>query len=102
MKEFNKKISKGGSITLPAALRRDYGLSGGEKFRIQVIGEDGAILLERIQGECMFCKSDKEMIVFEGRFICSACVEAMADDVADRRLAHAFVGQVAAQEGSAE
>lgn len=93
MKEFNKKISKGGSITLPAALRRDYGLSGGEKFKIFVDGEDGSILLQRTHGQCMFCDSDKELIVFHGRFVCAQCVELMDNDVADRRLAHAFVGQ---------
>lgn len=100
--EFNKKLSKGGSITLPSALRREYGLAGGEKFKIFVDTEDGSILLQRIQGQCMFCGSDKRMIVFYGRFICSACVELMGSDVADRQLVHAFVGESAQEEADTD
>lgn len=89
---FSKKLSKHGSITFPAALRREYGLSDGEKFSIHVDGEDGTILLQRTQGNCMFCRSDKELIVFRGRFICSCCVQGMDAEVSDRRVANAFEG----------
>lgn len=81
--KFNKKLSKSGSITLPSALRREYGLLDGEKFSISVNNETGAILLERIQGECMFCGSEDSLIVFEGRSICAECVQAMSHSVAE-------------------
>lgn len=96
MKEFNKKISKSGSITLPAALRRDYGLTDGERFKIVVDGEDGSILLQRTEGSCLFCGSGNELIVFNGRFVCATCIEHMDGQVADARLPGAL------QRGAAE
>ncbi|EJW16231.1 AbrB/MazE/SpoVT family DNA-binding domain-containing protein [Paenibacillus alvei] len=95
MKEFSKRLSKSGSITFPAALRREYGLSDGEKFSISVDGEDGTIFLQRTHGSCMFCKSEKELIIFYGRFICSCCVQNMDADVSERRFANAFEGAAA-------
>ncbi|KFN07238.1 MULTISPECIES: AbrB/MazE/SpoVT family DNA-binding domain-containing protein [Paenibacillus] len=95
MKEFNKKISKGGSVTLPAALRREYGLAGGERFKIIVDSEDGSILLQRTEGSCLFCQSDKELVVYYGRFVCATCAENMVAQVFDARLAGALQGGAA-------
>lgn len=92
MKDFNKKISKSGSITLPAALRREYGLTDGERFKIMVDNEDGTILLQRTEGSCLFCQSGKELIVFSGRFVCASCVELMDGQVSDARMAGALQG----------
>lgn len=94
MKSFNKKINKTGAITLPSALRREFGLTGGEKFKIEVCAEDGTILLQRTNGQCLFCDSDKQLIVYMGRFVCAKCVENMDVDVSERKFANAFVGQV--------
>jgi transcriptional pleiotropic regulator of transition state genes len=76
MKGFNKKISKTGAVTIPAALRREYGLTGGERFNIAV-ENDGSIRLQRTQGSCLFDGSDENLIIFDGRFVCSRCVERM-------------------------
>lgn len=78
---FNKKLNKSGSVTLPSALRREYGLDEGEKFRISVDDKDGSIRLQRIQGQCMFCGSDDRLIIFIGRNVCSVCVADMQDQV---------------------
>lgn len=95
MKGFNKKISKSGSITLPAALRREYGLTDGERFKIVVDSEDGTILLQRTEGSCLFCQSGNELIVFHGRFVCGSCVEAMDAQISDARFAGALQGGAA-------
>jgi transcriptional pleiotropic regulator of transition state genes len=78
MKDFNKKISKSGAITLPAAMRREYGLTDSERFKIVVNEGDGTILLQRTQGSCLFDGSEQNLIVFGGRFICAACVDRMS------------------------
>lgn len=99
MNGFNKKISKSGAITLPAVLRREYGLVDGEKFKIIVDGEDGTILLQRTQGQCLFCSSDKQLIVYIGRFVCKACVENMDNEVSGRLMAEL---QATSHEGQVE
>ena len=78
MLEFNKKMSKSGGVTIPAALRRELGLPEREKFLIQPQA-DGNILLKRIEGQCMFCKSDQNLIVYESRYVCKDCVAAMQE-----------------------
>lgn len=71
--EHNKKISKSGSITIPVNLRRDLGIEGGERFRLEV-QPSGEILLKRTYGSCIFCKSDEELKAYKGKFICAKCV----------------------------
>jgi len=75
MKGFNKKISKSGSITLPSALRREYGLTDGERFSITVDNYDGSIVLRRSEASCIFCEDDtaENLIIFKGRPICADC-----------------------------
>lgn len=92
MKEFQKKISKSGSITLPSALRREYGLAEGERFKIVVDSEDGTILLQRTNGQCMFCRSENKLIVYMGRFVCSECVGNMDAQASDAAMAGALLG----------
>ncbi len=92
MKDFNKKISKSGSITLPAALRREYGLADGERFKITIDGEDGTIMLQRTAGSCLFCGSGNELVVFNGRYVCASCIESMDGQVSDARMAGALKG----------
>lgn len=74
--EYNKKINKAGSVTLPAAMRRELGISHGERFKI-FAKNDGIIELKRIQGECIFCKSDHNLIVHAGRYVCGNCLQKM-------------------------
>lgn len=76
MKGFNKKISKTGAVTIPAALRREYGLADGERFNIAV-EDDGSIRLQRTKGSCLFDGSEQDLILFDGRFVCASCVERM-------------------------
>jgi transcriptional pleiotropic regulator of transition state genes len=76
VERFNKKIGKSGSITLPAAMRRSLGIESGERFSISV-NDEGSVVLKRVQGECVFCKSDSNLIIHEGRFVCSGCLKVM-------------------------
>ncbi|MED4377954.1 AbrB/MazE/SpoVT family DNA-binding domain-containing protein [Schinkia azotoformans] len=71
---FNKKMSKGGSITIPAALRRELGIGPGEKFSIGV-NENGSLTLARTQGSCIFCKAEDNLVTYHGRFVCRSCTE---------------------------
>lgn len=47
--EHNKKINRSGAVSLPAALRREYGIEAGEKVNINVNAE-GVIEIKRIEG----------------------------------------------------
>jgi transcriptional pleiotropic regulator of transition state genes len=71
--QYNKKLSKAGSLTLPAAMRRELGIGQGERFKV-VTDDDGSIKLTRTQGSCIFCQSDNNLIVHAGRFVCADCL----------------------------
>ena len=68
-----KKISKVGSITIPSHIRRQFGISESEKFKIEVVN-NGEILLTRIVGSCIMCESNDELIEYKGKYICKECL----------------------------
>jgi transcriptional regulator, abrB family len=68
-----KKISKVGSITIPSHIRRQFGISESEKFKIEVVN-NGEILLTRINGSCIMCESNDELIEYKGKYICKECL----------------------------
>lgn len=73
--EYNKKIGKGGGVTLPADLRRSLGIQGGEKVVIDVNHLDGIIQIKRVEGSCLLCKANENLKIHEGRFICQDCID---------------------------
>ena len=71
-----KKISRAGGVTIPAHLRRELGLEAGEVMDIGYTNK-GDIVLHRSRGFCLFCKSDHDLIMHGGRFVCSTCINQM-------------------------
>lgn len=72
--EHSKRITKNGAVTIPAALRRDLGIGGGERVKLEV-QPGGEIVLRRITGVCIFCKTDQgELYKYRGRFVCESCL----------------------------
>lgn len=76
--EHNKKIGRSGGVSIPAALRREYGIEPGEKVNIDVDGQ-GVIRIKRIEGACVFCRGDAELKLYSGRYVCSACLQALQE-----------------------
>lgn len=72
--KLNKKIGRNGTICIPASLRRSYGIEGGERVAVSVNAQ-GSIVIQRIVGACIFCESDQNVTLYNGRYICGACVE---------------------------
>lgn len=71
-----KKISRAGSVTIPAHLRRELGLEPGEVLDVSHTNK-GDIVLKRSRGFCLFCKSDRELVMHDGRFVCKTCIDRM-------------------------
>lgn len=75
----HKIISKGGSLTIPADVRREYDFLGGQAVDITV--EDGRLIVSQHTPRCMFCQSHENVGKYAGRYICQACVSKMAEEV---------------------
>jgi hypothetical protein len=71
-----KKISRAGSVTIPAHMRRELGLASGEVLDVSYTNK-GDIILKRSRGSCLFCRSDRELVMHDGRFVCKACIDRM-------------------------
>lgn len=75
----SKVISKSGGVTIPSDIRREFNqFLSGEAVDLQV--EDGKIILSPHSPRCMFCGAIEDIRTFEGRQICSSCIERMAKE----------------------
>ena len=74
--EFNKKINGGGAVSIPASLRREYGIEKGERVNINVNAQ-GVIEIKRVVGACVFCHSDQDLKLHEGRYVCAKCLQVL-------------------------
>ena len=74
-----KKISKAGSITIPSHLRRELGLIAGEKVKIEQ-DEDGNFFIKRIEGSCICCKTNENLVKIQGLFICDDCAKIIREN----------------------
>ncbi|MBO5270350.1 MAG: AbrB/MazE/SpoVT family DNA-binding domain-containing protein [Clostridia bacterium] len=69
---FVKKIDELGRILIPKELRASLDLDGKDALEIFVDGD--RIVLQKYQPACIFCNSADDIVFFEGRRICAACL----------------------------
>ena len=68
-----KKISKGGSVTIPAALRRNKGMQTGDGVEVKEI-EEGILIVPAVS-HCLICESTENIVVVEGSPLCKECIK---------------------------
>lgn len=75
----HKVISKGGGLTIPADIRREYNYLGGAAVDISV--EDGRLVIDQHTPLCLFCQSAEGVGKHMGRYVCRSCVTTMVKEV---------------------
>ncbi len=74
-----KVISKSGSLTIPAEIRREYNsFLGGEAVDITIV--DGKLIIAPHTPRCIFCGSVEEVTTNAGKNVCKACIRKMAKE----------------------
>lgn len=74
----SKVLSKGGSLTIPAEIRREHNsFLGGEAVDITV--NDGKLIIAPHTPRCLFCQSIENVGKFKGKNVCKECVTAMVE-----------------------
>ena len=68
-----RKVDELGRVVLPIEMRRTLDISEKDALEIYVDGEN--IILRKYQESCVFCDSTKDLVNFNGRNICKACIE---------------------------
>ena len=67
-----RKIDELGRVVIPMEMRRSMNIEDGDAFEIFVDGD--RIVLQKYQPACIFCNSADDIVFFEGRRICAACL----------------------------
>lgn len=68
-----KKLSKSGSVTIPAALRRNKGMQAGDGIEIKEVKE-GFLVIPALN-HCLICESTENIVIVEGSPLCKECIK---------------------------
>lgn len=71
---FVREIDSVGRIVIPMQLRKELGIvERGSK--VEMFSDGKQIILKKAVSDCIFCKSEENLVEFEGKFICKACLD---------------------------
>ena len=76
---FVKKIDELGRILIPKELRSSMELDTKDALEMFVDGD--RIVLQKYQPACIFCNSVDDIVYFNGKRVCAACVAKMKEQL---------------------
>ena len=65
-------MDKTGRIVLPMEIRTRLSIKEGDPLEIMM--EDDRIILQKYQPSCVFCKGSDNIVYFQGKRVCAACL----------------------------
>ena len=68
-----RKVDEQGRIVLPIELRRTLDL--GERDELEIYLDDDKVVLKKYEPACIFCGDADQVIFFEDKRICRACLD---------------------------
>lgn len=71
----SKKITKSGGLTIPADMRRSVNLAAGDAVDIEE--QDGKIVISAHIDRCFVCRSEVDVVVYQGKAFCKNCIKAL-------------------------
>ena len=76
---FLGNIDKLGRIVVPKQLRKELGIDSNGSM-VEMFFDGKQIILRKAVSKCTFCSADSELKEFEGKFICSTCLEKLKSE----------------------
>lgn len=76
---FIREIDSVGRVVLPMQIRKELGLVE-IGSRVEMFSDGKQIIVKKAVNDCVFCKSETELHEFEGKFICSECLEKLKSE----------------------
>lgn len=73
-----KKVSKKGSLTIPAEVRRELGYQPGDAMELEVT-EDHKVLVGPYILRCGVCGTDREVVDLNGHGVCRDCIRKLTE-----------------------
>ncbi len=68
-----RKVDELGRIVLPIEIRKVMDIK--EKDAIEIFTDADQIILQKYQPACIFCNQVENVLYFNGKRVCAACVE---------------------------
>lgn len=68
-----RKIDELGRIVIPIDIRRKLGVNNGESLEISL--QNDTVMLKKHHESCIFCFGSENLTSFEGKMICSKCID---------------------------
>lgn len=73
-----RKVDNLGRIVLPIEIRKVLDIK--EKDSIEIFIDDDKIVLGKYQPSCIFCGNTGDIVYFNGKRVCSDCIEKMKNN----------------------
>jgi len=70
-----RKIDELGRIVLPIEIRKTLDIQ--QRDALEIFIDENKIVLQKYQPACIFCGQVENIVYFNGKRICSACIEKM-------------------------
>ncbi len=67
-----RELDKLGRVVIPVEFRRMLDIAVGDDLEITSKGDQ--IILTKRQASCIFCGSNKNIVEYEGKTLCRACI----------------------------
>lgn len=72
-----RRVDDLGRIVLPIELRRTLDIA--ERDELEIFMEGDQIILHKYEPACIFCASDKKLVVYNEKNICRDCIKKMTN-----------------------
>ncbi len=72
-----RKVDELGRIVLPIEIRKVLDIK--QKDAIEIFTDEGKIILQKYQPACIFCNNVDNVVYFNGKRICSDCVDKLKE-----------------------
>ena len=70
-----RKVDELGRIVLPMEIRKTLDIK--QKDAIEIFIDEDKIVLQKYQPACLFCGNMENIVYFNGKRVCHACIERM-------------------------
>jgi len=70
-----RKVDELGRIVLPIEIRKTLDIQ--QKDAIEIFIDEDKIILQKYQPACIFCNQVDDVVYFNGKRVCTACIEKM-------------------------
>lgn len=70
-----RKVDELGRIVLPIEIRKTLDIQ--QKDAIEIFIDEDKIILQKYQPACIFCNQVNDVVYFNGKRVCTACIEKM-------------------------